>query len=60
MQAPPPGTFKQFSVSDGHACAVRTDDTISCWGSGWSPGHYYQPTDKFQQVVASRMWGYYA
>ena len=29
----PSGTFKTLTVGDGHACAIRTDDTITCWGN---------------------------
>ena len=31
---PPTGTFKQVSVSAQHACAIRSDDTVACWGAG--------------------------
>jgi hypothetical protein len=29
----PSGTFSQVSVGESHACAVRTDGTIACWGA---------------------------
>ena len=34
----PPGTFEAVTVGSGHACAIRTDGTIACWGAnawGW-------------------------
>ena len=27
------GTFKTVTAGSKHSCAVRTDDTITCWGS---------------------------
>jgi cysteine-rich repeat protein len=33
--APTTGTYKHVSV-DGRACAIRSDDMVVCWGSGWS------------------------
>lgn len=32
---PPPGTFKAISVGGMHACAIRVDGTLACWGSDW-------------------------
>ena len=29
----PPATYKVVSSGAGHACAIRTDGTIACWGS---------------------------
>ncbi len=31
--APPAGTFTAVSAGDGSACAIRTDQTLVCWGS---------------------------
>jgi alpha-tubulin suppressor-like RCC1 family protein len=31
---PPPGVFGQVDVSFRHACGVRTDGTLACWGFG--------------------------
>ena len=33
MGTPPTGTFTQVSVGHGHACGLRTDKTIACWGT---------------------------
>ena len=30
---PPEGTFKSVSLGYGHACAIKMDDTVVCWGS---------------------------
>ena len=39
---PPTGTFKSVSVGSNHSCAIRTDDTVACWGKNtiddWSGG----------------------
>ena len=34
---PPQGTFKTVAAGAGHSCAMRTDDTIICWGDAESP-----------------------
>ncbi len=31
---PPAGTFRSVSVGTGHACAVRDDGRLACWGAG--------------------------
>jgi len=31
---PPSGTFRSVSVGANHACAVKTDGTVACWGAG--------------------------
>ncbi|MBS2024387.1 MAG: hypothetical protein JST92_18460 [Deltaproteobacteria bacterium] len=33
VNAVPSGSFKQVAVGYGHACALRTDGAITCWGS---------------------------
>ncbi|MDE0169460.1 MAG: RCC1 domain-containing protein [bacterium] len=30
---PPPGRFTQITTGGNHACALRTDQTIECWGA---------------------------
>jgi Regulator of chromosome condensation (RCC1) repeat len=32
--APPNGTFRSVNVAVNHACGVKTDGTIACWGAG--------------------------
>jgi hypothetical protein len=60
---PPSGTFKQVSVGSYHACAVRTDGTLACWGAGQSDadceggnidlcGQAQPPAGIFDQVAA--------
>ena len=34
--APPTGTFRSVKVAANHACGVKTDGTIACWGAGTS------------------------
>jgi alpha-tubulin suppressor-like RCC1 family protein len=30
--APPEGTFKSLAMGPYHACAIHTDDRLTCWG----------------------------
>lgn len=32
-EAPPSGAFVQLSVGNDHACAIRSDGALRCWGS---------------------------
>ena len=61
---PPSGTFKKLSLSPHHACAIRTDGTLACWGAGTIDqdcmggnldlcGQSLPPTGKFEQVSVS-------
>jgi hypothetical protein len=31
---PPAGAFSTVSVAQHHACAIKTDGTVACWGAG--------------------------
>ena len=50
-QPPPPGSFRQVSVGNGYACALRTDSTLHCWG-GNDHGRATPPSGAFQSVSA--------
>jgi hypothetical protein len=39
-----PPTFVSVSAGGVHACAVRTDSTVACWGAGRAPDNYGQAT----------------
>jgi alpha-tubulin suppressor-like RCC1 family protein len=43
----PSGTYRQVSVGELLACAVKTDATVVCWGTNSSPG---VPSGSFRQV----------
>jgi len=36
LVSPPSGTFKSLDGGARHYCAVRTDDSLTCWGA-WDP-----------------------
>lgn len=46
---PQPTGFKSVSAGDGHSCALRSDNTITCWSNGQSGA----PTGEFKSVSAS-------
>jgi hypothetical protein len=46
----PSGTFKQVSAGDGHDCAVRSDDSLVCWG-GNASGQTSAPSGSFKEVA---------
>ena len=63
QSAPPDGTFVKLSVSSNHACAIRTDGTLACWGAGTADAcdtstndvqcrQSLPPPGKFRQVAA--------
>jgi len=57
---PPDGTFRSISVGSNHACGVKTDGTVACWGAGTTDEgcedtgencrQSRPPTGKFDQV----------
>ena len=47
----PPASFKAVSAGGDHSCAIRTDDTITCWGHNGS-GQVDAPTGSFKAVSA--------
>ncbi len=49
--SPPPGTFTAVSAGDRHACALRTDGTIACWGDD-EAGQAKPPPGQFVKVSA--------
>ena len=49
--ATPPASFKAVSAGSNHSCAIRTDDTITCWGHNGS-GQGDAPTGSFKAVSA--------
>ena len=49
--ATPPASFKAVSAGSNHNCAIRTDDTITCWGHNGS-GQGDAPTSSFKAVSA--------
>ena len=52
---PPTPIAKAVSAGFWHTCAIRTDDTITCWGNNWG-GQTDAPSGTFKAVSAG---GYY-
>ena len=52
---PPTPVAKAVSAGFWHTCAIRTDDTITCWGNNWG-GQTDAPSGTFKAVSAG---GYY-
>ena len=50
-QVPADGSFQWVSLGSGHACALRTDATLHCWGRN-DHGQANAPTGQFQSVAA--------
>jgi alpha-tubulin suppressor-like RCC1 family protein len=50
------GSFKQIALNyqDGHACALRTDGTVTCWGANGSSQSAPVPSGTFTQVAVGR------
>ena len=34
MAAPPAESFESIAVGDSHACGIRANGTVACWGAG--------------------------
>ena len=49
----PPATFKTVTAGGYHSCALRSDDTITCWGAGVFGGQSDAPSGTFKTVTAS-------
>ena len=47
----PTGSFSQISVGNEHACAIRPDGTISCWGTN-AYGQVDAPAGLYAKVAA--------
>jgi hypothetical protein len=47
----PSGTFRTVSVGGHHACGLRTDDTVTCWGRN-DRGQTVAPKGTFRAVSA--------
>jgi len=45
----------RISVGDHHACVIRADDTVRCWGNLSSPEENYSPEGKFTQVSVNKL-----
>src|SRR5262249_18309446 len=50
---PPAGPFTQVSAGGWHACGIRPDGTVECWGFG-EQGETAAPAGQFQQLSAGR------
>ena len=48
-----PATFKTVAAGVDHSCAIRTDDTITCWGHN-AGGQTDAPSGTFKTVTAGR------
>jgi len=46
-------TVRRISAGENHACGIRTDDTVSCWGDN-SGGKSTPPNGAFKAVSAGR------
>jgi len=52
--APPDGgTYKALSLGSTHSCAIRTDDTLTCWGDG-EHGKLESPAGQFKAVSSGQ------
>ena len=49
---PPEGKFLSVSTGNYHACGVREDSTLACWGRT-DEGQSYPPEGEFSWVSAS-------
>ena len=47
----PGGTFSEFAVGGRHACGLRTDNTVACWGAD-THGQGDPPADRFTALSA--------
>ena len=47
----PTGTFKTITTGSQHSCAIRSDDTATCWGNNWA-GQTDAPTGTFKTITA--------
>jgi hypothetical protein len=45
----PGGTFRQVSVGGNHACGLKSNGTIACWGDN-SSGQLNAPSGAFNQI----------
>ena len=45
----------RISVGDHHACVIRADDTVLCWGNSNSPEETLYPEGKFTQVSVNKL-----
>lgn len=48
---PPAGEFLAVSVGEGHACAVRTNHEVACWGTDYYGGETMPPKGEFSAVA---------
>jgi hypothetical protein len=56
--SPPAGKYRQVSAGLGHACALRTDYTVICWGGfGFVPSENAPPAITYSQVSAGNVYG---
>ncbi len=47
---PPSGEFASVSVGDAHACGIRQDGTVECWGPGFKDDRVAPPSGEFASV----------
>lgn len=50
---PPQGRFREVSVSEAHACAIRDSGTLACWGLN-GDGQATPPAGVFISVASGR------
>jgi len=51
---PPASQFQHISVGGSHACGIRLDNTLECWGEDYSGEIDDAPTGEFSEVAAGR------
>ena len=51
MAGPPDGTYEAVTAGDTHACALRTDGAVACWG-GNDYGQSDAPDGTYEAVAA--------
>lgn len=54
-ESPPENLFTNVSVSEQHACGIRADQTIACWGSN-NYGESISPFGQYSEVSADGLY----
>jgi|GEM_PF-3990941 len=49
---PPAGSFKQVSAGDYHACAIKTNNSVACWGNN-SNGQATPPSSIMAPTISA-------
>ena len=52
----PEGTFTKIAIGSRHACAIRTDGTVACWGSNFYNSLWEPSADEPDESDVSAIW----